>query len=224
MTLQELIQDFRATVRDTEQPYLWGDDRVQAWLDEAEQEACIRGRLLHESCHPLVCELSVKAGVAVYPLHSAVLEITHLSFEAIGESQIRPLPLCSTEDVDAQQGIEWRTKPGRVMAVIQMDKALRLAPLPETEGLLRLECYRLPLRPLSREPIAVPEIHAAHHRMLVDWALHKAYSVPDSDLMDLERSAQAEQAFSRYFGARPDCDLRRQTRHDVPHHNTSHWV
>lgn len=224
MTLQELIQAFRTTVRDTEQPYLWPDEHVEAWLDEAEQEACIRGRLLHESCHPLVCEIAVQAGVAVYLLHAAVTEITHLSFEALGESQIWAIPLCSTEDLDAQQGIGWRTSPGRVMAAIQMDKALRLAPVPEADGLLRLECYRLPLRPVSREPAAVPEIHAVHHRALLDWVLHKAYSVPDSDLMDVQRSAQAERVFSQYFGARPDCDLRRQTRHDVPHHNHVYWA
>lgn len=224
MTLQELIQEFRARVRDTEQPYLWSDDLVKSWLDEAEQEACARGRLLHESCNPLVCEISVKAGVAEYLLHAAVLEITHLSFKPVGDSSIWPVPLRSTECLDAQMGIDWRSKPGFVVAAVQTDKAIRLAPVPEVDGLLRLECYRLPMRPLSRESISVPEMHATHHRSLVDWALYKAYSVPDSDLMDLERSAQAERAFSQYFGARTDCDLRRQTRHDVAHHNTPHWV
>lgn len=223
MTRQELIQEFRATVRDTEQPYLWPDEQVEAWLDEAEQEACIRGRLLHESCHPLVCEIAVQAGVAVYPLHAAVTEITHLSLEAGGELG-RDIPLCSMDAVDAQLNIGWRTQRGRVKAAIQMDKTIRLAPVPDTDGLLRLECYRLPLRPVSRRAEAVPEIHAAHHRSLLDWVLYKAYGVPDSDLMDVQRSAQAERVFSQYFGARPDCDLRRQTRHDVPHNNQVYWA
>lgn len=224
MTLQELIQVFRDTARDTEQPYLWGNEQVKSWLDEAEQEACIRGRLLHESCNPLVCEISVTAGVAMYSLHPAVLEITHLSFKSAGDSRVCPVPLRSTEYLDSQMGIDWRSKPGFVVAAVQTDKAIRLAAVPEVDGLLRLECYRLPMRPLSREPTAVPEIHATHHRSLVDFALYKAYSVPDSDLMDLERSARAERAFSQYFGARTDCDLRRQTRHDVAHHNTPYWV
>ena len=32
------------------------------------------------------------------------------------------------------------------------------------------------------------------------------------------RAAMAEQAFTEYFGQRPDSDLRRITREDVPHH------
>jgi hypothetical protein len=64
-----------------------------------------------------------------------------------------------------------------------------------------------------------PEIHQAHHEHLLQWALHKAFGIPDSDGFDPGRSALAERAFTAYFGPMPDSDLRRETRSDVPHHN-----
>ena len=68
--------------------------------------------------------------------------------------------------------------------------------------------------------ILVHVFHKAHHEHLIDWALHRAFSVPDSEMFDANRAAQAEEAFTAYFGPLPDSDMRRITRHDVVHHNT----
>ena len=68
--------------------------------------------------------------------------------------------------------------------------------------------------------ILVHVFHKAHHEHLIDWALHRAFSVPDAEAFDPQRAALAEQAFTEYFGPLPDSDLRRITRHDVVHHNT----
>lgn len=61
-----------------------------------------------------------------------------------------------------------------------------------------------------------PEINKAHHRHLVNWVLHRAFSVPDEEFVDPEKSVRALDNFEQYFGLRPDSDLRRMTRHDVP--------
>ena len=66
-----------------------------------------------------------------------------------------------------------------------------------------------------------PEINQAHHRHLVHWALHRAFSKPDSETIDPTRAATAEAAFTRYFGPSPDADLRRSTRHDEVQTNIS---
>ena len=98
---------------------------------------------------------------------------------------------------------------------IQSDTALRLIPRPDRDGALRLEGYRTP----KAEMVAnddTPEINTLHHAHLVHWVLFRAYSIPDSELLDLEKAAKAEQDFTRYFGPMPDADLRRITREDVP--------
>ena len=63
----------------------------------------------------------------------------------------------------------------------------------------------------------------ASHQHLVYWALHRAFSQPDSDGFDPQRAATAEATFTGYFGARPDADLRRATRHDVPQVNVGYF-
>ncbi|MNV63001.1 hypothetical protein D3C71_1555760 [compost metagenome] len=85
--------------------------------------------------------------------------------------------------------------------------------------MLRLEGYRLPLAALEQDSDE-PEIHKGHHRHLVDWALHRAFSVPDADTFDPKRAGDAEAAFAAYFGLPPDSDMRRTTRHDQDHQTT----
>lgn len=219
MTRDELIREFRILTRDRIGPdYLWEASWVANWLDEAQIEACIRGRLLHESADPALCEIDVTVGETVYQLHTALYELDHLGFKAAGDTCRRKVKLVSTEELDDLMP-GWRDRTGRVEYAVQDDTRIRLVPTPDVGGTLLLEGYRLPLSSLSASGSATPEIHQSHHRHLLQWALYRAYGVPDSDSMDLDRSAVAEQAFTAYFGPRPDSDLRRSTRADVEHRN-----
>ena len=96
---------------------------------------------------------------------------------------------------------------------------------PDRAGILRLEGYRTPLADmtLTDKDTVQPEIHPEHHRHLVQWALHRGFSIPDMESFDPSRAALAEDAFTAYFGQRPDSDLRRITREDVPHHVEAFW-
>lgn len=49
MTLSELRAVWRLQVEDVAQPYLWSDAEFAVWLNEAEQEACIRAWLLRDT-------------------------------------------------------------------------------------------------------------------------------------------------------------------------------
>lgn len=100
---------------------------------------------------------------------------------------------------------------------IQDENSLRLVGNIDDGDVLHLECYRLPLAALEDESDE-PEIHAAHHEHLIEWALFKAYSVPDADAFDPTRAKMAEDAFTRYFGLQPDSDMRRATRQDFQHY------
>ena len=219
-SLAQLIARFRSTAADTQEPYLFADPDIADWLDEAQNEACIRGRLLHESANPDVCQITLQGGESGYPLHPAIYEIDHLAYRAAGASRRAPVRLVSQVWLDDHLP-DWRDREGDPEYAIQGDTALRLVPAPITTGLLLLEGYRLPLEPIS--VLDRPEIHQAHHFNLVDWALYRGYSRPDSDVMDLERAALHERAFSAYFGDRTDSDLRRITREDGIHHNQA-WI
>ncbi|SFP39462.1 hypothetical protein SAMN05216229_102119 [Geopseudomonas sagittaria] len=219
MTRDELVREFRIATQDRVDPYRWPTDWLEGWLKEAEAEACVRARLLHESENEDVCEVDVYAGEGSFPLHPALYEIDHIAYRQAGETCRRPIRLVSQEWLDDNLR-DWRDRAGRPEYAIQGDTTIRLIPKPDADGVLLLEGYRTPL---ERTGEWRPEIHRAHHLQLLQWLLFRAYSVPDADLADPQRAAMAEGTFTDYFGARSDSDLRRITREDADHHNKA-WV
>ena len=217
MNLEQLIEQFRIDADDMQSPPLWESEWIAAWLTEAQDEAAIRGRLLMDDYTPALTQIPVTAGVSSYALHPKLYEIAVMDFiPEVG--YVQPVYLTSREKLDRDRN-GWRNEPaGFPCSAIQTDTRLRLVPVPSVNGTLRLEAYRLPLKALVNDNDK-PEIHEAHHRHLVHWALHRAFSKPDSEAIDPQRAATAEAAFTRYFGLLPDSDLRRRTREDVPHVN-----
>ncbi|TLP68232.1 hypothetical protein FEA48_30735 [Pseudomonas nitroreducens] len=220
MNLGELERDFRVETGDLVPDYLFESEWVARWLAEAQDEAAIRRRLLHESENTDVCRTTVEQGRATYPLHPSLFEITSLRIRRSAGDRSRPLQIVSTEWLDSWRE-DWRDCEGCVEFAVQDDTTLRLVPRPAESGELLLEGYRLPLKDLTTGIGAVPEIHLAHHRRLVQWAVFRAYGLPDVETQDLARAAQAEREFTSYFGPRPDADLRRETRKDEPQHVTA---
>ena len=217
MTLEDLIRRFRVLSLDNVTPPFWADEDVIDWLNEAQNEACIRARLIREDELEAVCSIALTPGTHTYALNPLVYEIISLWIKP-ASGRKRPVTLRSREWLNHHLP-EWRdfTRPAEI--TIQDDTTVRIVGAVEVGDTLELECYRLPLRPMANDTDK-PEIHQAHHQHLIDWALHRAFSVPDAEAFDPNRAALAEQAFTRYFGPLPDSDMRRITRHDVVHHNT----
>lgn len=227
MTRDQLIQLFRVASRDWVGPYLiesheWDTRWVIEWLVEAQNEACIRGRLLHESANPDLCEIAVIAGIATYSFHPRMYEITHahMGDDSVGAS--RRLRLISSDDLDRVQP-GWRTDHGCPEYLLQDETTLRLNPTPIASNVLFLEGYRLPDPSFGLSGCAVPEIHTAHHQRLIYWALYRAFSIPGA-LHNTALADRAEREFSQYFGDSPGGGLRRITQEDTPHHNLCFWV
>lgn len=216
MNLEAMIRQYRVAAHDTVEPYFFADDDLIPLFNEAQHEAVTRGRLIHEAQDPAVCEIAVTAGQAVYPLHPALYELTHIRLEQQGSHRSQSIRLSSTEELD-RVFPQWREITGRPEYAVQDDTALRLVPKPEAGGTLRVEGYRLPLSEMT-DVADEPEINAAHHRHLHQWVLFRVFSVPDAEVFDPSRAALAESEFTRYFGLRPDSDLRRIVREDEPHH------
>lgn len=215
MKLGDLIRQYRRAARDHAQPGLVDERDLIDLFNEAEREAVIRGRLLLEMADPAVTEIEVVPGQVGYQLHPSLYEITYSAFMRYGCRTRDPVRLLSTGELDRVMP-GWRDRQGDPRFAVQTDKALRLVPTPTHTGMLCLEGYRLPRRPMAR-PDDSPEIHHAHHGYLHLWVLHRVYSIPDSEMFDPDRAALSEREFSRYFGDRPDSDLRRITREDAPH-------
>lgn len=217
MTLQELIRRFRALSHDRRASPFWADEDLMDWLNDAQAQACVRARLIREDARREVCRIGLSPARHTYALHPSVFEIIHLRLvPLVPEGRTRHVRLVSRELLDAEQP-DWRDDERPASRAIQDDTSLRVVGAIQEGDALMLECYRLPLEPMQSMSDE-PEIHPAHHEHLIQWALHKAFSVPDAEGFDPARSALAEQAFTAYFGPLPGSDMRRITREDVGHY------
>jgi hypothetical protein len=222
MTLEELIAQFRVDSDDLALPYLSDDTSVTIWLNEAETEAAIRSRLIHDVSTPAVCSIAVTAGTSVYPLHTSIFEITRAVFTPTGSTTESELYLTDRVEQDRLHS-GWRTTSDVPREAIQTDTTLQLGCLPNTDGVITLEAYRLPLKNIEDQSTESPEIGRIHHRHLVQWALHRCYARPDADLHDPGRSDKALMEFTRIFGIRPDADNRKFTQTNRPNCNKAIW-
>lgn len=215
MTLAELMARHRTLTTDDVGPeYFVSDALLTSFLNEAVAEAAIRGRLLHESADPAICQISVVADTSVYALHASLYELDHVAFRPAGDTLRRPVKQTSQEWLDANVQ-DWRDATGDPEYLIQADITVRLIPRPDRDGVLLLEGYRTPKTPMAA-PTDTPEINGIHHPRLVDWSQFRHFSILDSEMYNPVRAEAFEAAFTAYFGPRPDADLRRITREDTP--------
>lgn len=219
MTLGDLIRRFRALADDNQVPYFFTNEEVTDWLNDAQAQACIRGRLIREDELPSVCRIALATGKHTYKLHKTAYELITLRLVPANGERPRTLDLVSREVLN-QDDPQWRDDTRPATRVIQDDTTIRVLGGIANGDVLELECYRLPMAQMEDEADE-PEIHGMHHQHLVQWALHRAFSVPDADFFDANRSAKAEEEFTAYFGPLPDSDARRITREDQSHHNVA---
>lgn len=222
MTLTELIAQFRTDSDDAVVPYFASDANVTAWLNEAEQEAAIRARLINDFSTPAVCQIAVTAPTTVYDLHASILDITRAAFTPTGSTTENDVAIVDRVDHDRNYP-GWRTTTDIPRQAIQSDTQIQLGCIPSSDGVLTLEVNRLPLLNIEDALNESPSIGAIHHRHLVQWALHKHFARPDADIHDTGRSDKALTEFTRVFGLRPDADYRRATQANRQPHNHAYW-
>ncbi len=222
MTLEQLIAQFRVDSEDKQVPYLFSDESVTQWLNEAVEEACVRSLLIKDWSTADVCSVSVTAGASTYALHDSIINIYRAEFTPTGETD--GVELWQTDEYELDNiRPGWRKLSETPRDYIHHDTSLRLGCLPETDGVLSLEVNRLPLAPMVSD-MDQPEIAQIHHRHLVHWALHRAFSIPDTETIDANRASAADAVFTKMFGLRLDATTRRGHESGREHHNTASWM
>lgn len=217
MDLKDLIQSFRIDADDISQPHLFPTDNVILWLNEAQEEACIRKRLLFEKSDPTLCRIEVdENNGSVYELSDQIAEVVYAYvIDAYGYKYI--LGITTREALDLERP-NWRDEVRRPRNIIHHETAIEFDCKLDASYTLYIEVYRLPCKKLKSDGDK-PEIHRLHHSNLIYWALHKAYSVPDADTMNSDKAAKSLAKFEDYFGRRPDADMRKDQNSNRPHRN-----
>ena len=211
MKLSELITACRLTANDTQKPYLWSDDFIAMVLNEAEQEAAVRAKLLRDNGTPAVCEIVLRAGQSVYRLHPSIEDIS-----AMYAPDGSVMGLIGTAHPNYGQ-MPFLTDTGTPFCYrYDSLESIRVYPVPNADGeKIRLSVSRLPLRDMVADTDR-PELPVQHHRNLTLWALHKMYAVPDADTYSDSKSAMYLTQFEKAFGKRISADVRETQRMTGP--------
>lgn len=202
MTLQQLIDQFRAEVGDTAAPFMWPDASVLLWINEAIEEAATRAKLIKDKSTVAICQINVIAGTSTYALDSRVLEIAFATMGTAGNAALFPtrLGIVTTDELD-QARPAWRATTVKPSMLIKYDNSVEVDGIPDANYIINLEVYR---RPLTSSALATdtPEINAMHHRHLVKWVKFRAYQRRDADTQDPIKSEEWLKQFEEVFGGR----------------------
>jgi hypothetical protein len=217
MNVGQLKAEFRTDADDQAEPYLWSDPEFLRWLNQAQEEACIRKGLLFEAKRPEICRIAVTvAGGNTYQLNELICEIVN-AYLVDASGTRYPLTLTDRVDLDALRP-RWRETTERPEFIIHRDNTIQLGSIIDAPYTVWLEVHRLPIKCLKEEA-DIPEIHQIHHKHLLQWVLHRAYEKPDAETLNPGKSDEALARFTEYFGERPTADLRKSANANKPHRN-----
>jgi hypothetical protein len=218
MDAGELIAEFRALADDKSEPFLWDDASVLRWLNEAQDEAAERARLLYDTHTPACCTLTLAIGESVYRLHDSVVQVIEahtVSAEGKRTRLCRDDPhkfaaLTSFSDHPSSYAIIGQARSGQGLSILLDQPAL-------AADTLKLSVYRVALQPMELS-VDDPEIAESSHRKLVYYALGIAFQTRDREAPDTDqRSTQFMSVFDAYFGAPRTAAVKQKLqRHRVP--------
>jgi hypothetical protein len=202
MNTTELYDTFRSDVVDIERPYLWSDDEVYGYMDEAQIMFCRLAGGIADVTTTDVVRVPITAGEEYSPLHPSVLTIRQVRLASTG----RDLALRNIFDghtAGDDYGMvfvvqhEHRPGPVRGMVVGEQYDLCRWVSIPEVDDEAIISVYRLPLNPVKGEGQEL-EIRREHHRSLLFSMKHLAYSKQDAETFDRAKAAENEEKFEAY--------------------------
>jgi hypothetical protein len=208
MTVTELFDLFRSDVGDDVPAYLWSDDEVYSYMDDAfKMFARLTGGIPDSTSD--ITRVDITTGEEYSTVSPKILKFR----EAFLESSGQPLRIINNENLggivrdDYGSTVSFaRNRPGRVTHMaIGLDRTgdggqVRWVGIPQADDVALLTVYRLPLTTLneSANERALYEIGEEHHVNLLPWMRYRAYAKDDSETLDKGQSLVNRRAFEEY--------------------------
>lgn len=215
MTPSQLYDLFRTDIVDTATPYLWSDDEVWGYMDEAHKQFARLTGGISDSTSDLT-QLEVAVGDTWVDVDPRILKIRHAQ-KTTNDAELEIVNFEDTEllardnDYGIRRIFRLTNDSGPLQYLVAgMERAkLRLIPIPDTAETISLIVYRLPLETISADAQPDFEIEEQHHRFLLHWMKKLAYEKQDAETFDKDRSEKFERKFLDYCGeARHERELR----------------
>lgn len=196
MITSDIVQQFRYEMADNVTPYLWTDEELYPFLDEAQTRFCRETDGLTDSRTASVTQLSVVPNTEWYPTDPSILNIRTCNRSDTG----RPVKILTADQALERRLLFIPTNTGLVrFLVLGFDPHYaRIWPMPSETITLNLTVYRLPLITLTDVGNQTPEIDAQHHTYLLLWMKHRAYNKQDTETFDRIKSTEFRDEFFAY--------------------------
>ena len=184
MNLGTIRAEARFLLKDESKPPFWKDEWLDRAINEAEQEACIRARLIEDKSSTIT-SLDITTTEKRYKLDARIIDVLAIELECNPGVEISGWTLTESE--------------------------LLFDDYPKADGVLLMTIIRLPMNDMEAKSDE-PEIRRHHHMRLLDWVEHRAYNVKDADSFAPGESEKALARFEISFGKRPDANVQRKHR------------
>lgn len=135
MTSSDLLNLFRAEMRDAATPYLWGDTEFFGYLDEAQTRFCRDTSGIADARTPAVTKLNLVPGTDWYATDNSILNVRKITRADTG----LPVRMLTAEQADQANVVFLATLTGPLKAVVLgiEPHAVRVTPMPDaTSGVL----------------------------------------------------------------------------------------
>jgi hypothetical protein len=191
MKLEEIIESARRDSGDTvgvDADRKWSLEEWAEYANDAENILCEELLLITDSQTPEICTIPVTAGVRSYAFDSRILQFDEVRYS----TRVRPLDpsnVAAFADNDSQ----WRTATGEPDSYALDDTTgyICLNKIPTADATIYLSVKRSPLVDLTHKNMkASPEIKYQYHKRLKNYMLHKAFSKPDAETLDVAKSSK----------------------------------
>lgn len=203
MTPNDLYLAFRADVVDVAAPYLWSDEEVWRYMNDAYMTFWRKVGGIPDFTST-ACSVPIVAGVEASRLNPSILRIMSASRASdFGKVEIinsTDLGRLRSSDYGQMKEVRLDKAAGQVRyMVIGMQKnQVRWVQVPEKDDVCNLVIHRLPLESLTPQSEEIDELEEIHHSRLLLWMKHLAYLKQDAETFDKGRSDVNAAEFNAY--------------------------
>ncbi len=204
MDAQELYDVFRSEVNDLRRPYLWTDEDIIRYMNEAyNMFVRLTGGINDVTSEATTIDLTT--GEDAVALHPSVLRIMD-AYNVSDGSEVKianftDLPnLFVDPDYKYLRPLFRKNAPGQVRWLIvgEQRDISKVIQIPTADDQIQMTIYRLPLVPITDLSHELDEVKDIHHNSLLHWMKGLAYGKQDSETFDKGKSEEFEGKFQDY--------------------------
>lgn len=199
-TLSELVHKFRHDQDDVVEPYLWSDEEVWGYLDEAEREFCYRVNAIPYEWAPTYSATDTTIAIPEYITRIRNGHNDGLVYLALfNDEEIEDfVSWLDTDYGEERWSASWTQDTAQYPTALITDRdfqTARLYPIPTADGTLHVRTFRLPLTRMT-DGDQEPEItNEDWQRIYMYKARSLAYEKHDAETYDYDLAEKLEAKF-----------------------------